>query len=74
MLERFKGEDGRMLAIGALKDQRAISNDTDLADMIFEHSVLREFSPGSTIIEDSAPDNDFFFILSGEASVRVGWA
>ena len=72
MLERFSGIDNRTTVIRALKDQLSIGDDNELAETIYEQSVLEEFSQGSTIIEDSAPDNDFFFILSGEASVCVG--
>lgn len=72
MLERFSGIDNRTLVIRALKDQLSVCDDDEIAETIYERSILEEFSQGTTIIEDSASDNDFFFILSGEASVCVG--
>ena len=71
MLKRFTGKEGRFLVIQALRDQSLIGDDAKLAEAICGQTEVIGFDDGSTIIEQSAPDNDFFFILSGELSVQV---
>ena len=38
---------------------------------VFSHAELVGFPPDSTIIGESAPDNDIYFILAGVVSIRV---
>ena len=72
MLERFHGEIGLRLVIEALQDQSLIGGSVSLAKTITDIAEIVGFPPGSTIIEESAPDNEMCFILSGDVSVRVG--
>ena len=72
MLERFTGQDGRTFVIDALRDQSVTSGDARLAETVCNHAEVVGFSQGSTIIKESAPDNDIYFILAGVVSIRVG--
>lgn len=71
MLERFTGAGGRNLVVDVLRSQSVIGEGDDLAEIVYDHAEIVGFSPGSTIIEASAPDNDIFFILAGTVSIRV---
>lgn len=72
MLERFTGQDGRTFVIDALRDQSVIGGDAGLAETVCHHAEVVGFSQGTTIINESAPDNDIYFILAGVVSIRVG--
>ena len=71
MIERFTGEGGSDLAVEALRKQYVIGESIDLAKTIFDSAKVLGFERGSTIIEESAADNDIFFILAGTVSIRV---
>ena len=71
MLERFTGAGGRNFVVDALRSQSVIGEGDDLAEIVYDHAEIVGFSPDSTIIEESAPDNDIFFILAGTASIQV---
>ncbi len=71
MLERFTGRGGRRLAIEALRRQPVIGEAENLAETICDNAEVVGFAPGSPIIEESAPDNDIYFILAGVVSIRV---
>ena len=72
MLERFRGRDGDRFVVDALRDQAVVGGDARLAETIREHAEILGFASGTTIIEESAPDNDIYFILAGVVSIRVG--
>ena len=72
MLTRFTGQEGRRFVIDALRNQLVIGESTYLAETICDHAEVMGFDQGSTIIEESAPDNDIYFILAGVVSIRVG--
>ncbi len=71
MLRRFAGPDGPQLVVAALRNQPVIGDDADLAETICKSAEIVAFKPGSTIIEESGPDNDICFILAGEVSINV---
>ena len=71
MLERFTGKNGRQLTIAALRNQPVIGEDANLAEAIYDCAEIVGFEPGSTIIEESAPDNHICLILAGSVSIRV---
>ena len=58
--------------IEALQDQILIGGSVSLAKTISGIAEVVGFPPGSIIIEESAPDNEICFILSGNVSIRVG--
>ena len=71
MLQRFCGQDRLIHLVEALKIQPIVGGDTAIAKAISGCVEVASFKPGSNIIEESAPDNDLYFILSGVASIRV---
>lgn len=72
MLERFTGREGRHFVIDALRNQPVIGESTNLAETICDHAKVLGFNQDATIIEESAPDNDIYFILAGVVSIRIG--
>lgn len=71
MLCRFDGPEGRRLLIEALRTQPVIGDDATLAEKIADSVEVAAFEPDSVLIEDSAADNDIYFILTGVVSIRV---
>ena len=72
MLNRFIGRDRRRFVIDALKNQSIVGESSNLAEAAYEYAEVIGCSSGSVLIEESAPDNDIFFILSGVVSIQVG--
>ena len=71
MLARFTGQEGRRSVVEVLRNQPVIGEGTGLAETIYDHAEVLAFAPGSTIIEESAPNNEICFILAGLVSIRV---
>ena len=71
MLQRFCGQGGRAHLVEALNIQPIINGDAVVAMAISECVAVESFRQGSNIIEESAPDNDLYFILAGVVSIRV---
>ena len=71
MLNRFQGPNQRRLTVEGLRNQIVIGNDLGLAETVFDKTEVVGFGAGSPIIEESATDNDLYFILSGVVSIRV---
>ena len=72
MLARFTGQEGRHFVIDALRNQPVIGESSNLAETLCDHAEVMGFAQGSAIIEESAPDNDIYFILVGIVSIQVG--
>lgn len=68
MRTRFEKRDA---LIEALRAQKIIQGDIEVATGIAEAGELIEFAPGQKLITQGAPDRDMHFILSGKASVIV---
>ena len=64
MLQRFCGPDGRARLVEALEIQPIVSGDTAMAEAISGGVEVKLFVPGASIIEESAPGNDLYFILA----------
>ncbi len=71
MLRRFDGPDGRVPLVESLRTQPIIGVGSDLAELVGVAVGVEAFEPGSVLIEESATDNDIFFILTGVVSIRV---
>ncbi len=71
MLQRFSGPDGHIHLVEALEIQPIAGGDAAIASAISGCVEVAPFKPGSSIIEESAPDNDLYFILAGVVSIRV---
>ena len=72
MLARFTGQERQRLVVEALRNQPVIGEGAKIAEAIYDCVEIEGFAPGSTIIEESASDNDICFILSGTVSIQVG--
>ena len=71
MLQRFCGPDGRIHLVEALEIQPIAGGDTAIAKAISGCVEVASFKPDSSIIEESASDNDLYFNLAGVVSIRV---
>ena len=71
MLQRFCRPDGRIHLVEALEIQPIAGGDTAIAKAISGCVEVASFKPDSSIIEESASDNDLYFILAGVVSIRV---
>ncbi len=71
MIERFAGQKGRSTSIEALRNQSALLGEAGLGEAVYDQAEILGFEPGETIIEESDPTNDVYFILSGIVSIRV---
>jgi predicted nucleotide-binding protein len=71
MIERFQGESGRQNLIGALRDQKIVAGNEGLAEQIANMGSLLEVTPGTTIIEQGAEDNDVYLIIAGAFDILV---
>ena len=72
MLARFTGPEGRRFTVEALRAQPVIGEVDSFAEEICDRAEIAEFTSDAAIIEESAPDNDVYFILAGVVSIRVG--
>lgn len=72
MIERFTGKNGRYFSIEALKAQTMLLGDDSLAEAVYENADIFGFESGDSVIEEFAPSNEIYFILSGVVSIRVG--
>jgi predicted nucleotide-binding protein len=71
MIKRFQGKDGTRRLISALRDQRIIHDNEELATKIAALVNLKMIEPGDALISQDEVDNDLLFILSGRLSVLV---
>ena len=72
MIERFESKDGRRLLAKALRAQPIIGDESFLAEQIADACEIVSFMKGDMIIQEAAFDNEIYFILSGNLSVRIG--
>jgi CRP/FNR family cyclic AMP-dependent transcriptional regulator len=68
---RFEGPEGRERLIEAIKTQRLVENEEDLAIALVDAGEIIEFSPGEQFITQGDGDSDAYFIVDGEADVLV---
>jgi CRP/FNR family cyclic AMP-dependent transcriptional regulator len=71
MLERFKGEDGKRKLVEALRAQKIVLGNIDLAKELAEAVELISFEKGQNVIVQHAEDNDIYFIIAGTLDVVV---
>jgi CRP/FNR family cyclic AMP-dependent transcriptional regulator len=71
MIERFQGETRRQNLIEALRDQKIVAGNATLAERVASMASLIEVSPGTTIIEQGAEDNDVYLIIAGAFDILV---
>jgi len=71
MKDRFAGETGRRILLEALKDQKLIAGNAELADQVASIGELIDVKTGTAIIEQGADDNDVYLILAGSFHIVV---
>jgi CRP/FNR family transcriptional regulator, cyclic AMP receptor protein len=71
MIERFEGERGLQSLIEALRSQKIVAGNEDLAKRIAEVASLIEVNSGTSIIEQGAEDTDVYLIISGAFDIVV---
>jgi predicted nucleotide-binding protein len=71
MIERFEGESGRPNLIEALRNQKIVAGNPDLAERIADTGVLVEINQGVTIIDQGAEDTDVYLIIAGTFDIVV---
>jgi CRP/FNR family transcriptional regulator, cyclic AMP receptor protein len=71
MKDRFAGETGRRILLEALKDQKLLAGNAELADQVASIGELIDVPTGTAIIEQGADDNDVYFVLAGSFNIVV---
>ena len=71
MIDRFVGREGRSTLIEALGTQSALVGNGGLVEAVCDQAEVLRFEQCDTIIEELAPTNEAYFILSGIVSIRV---
>lgn len=71
MKERFEGENGRRRLVEALREQRTIAGNEQLATDLADLLELVDVKAGEALIEQGADDNDMYFLLGGMFDVCV---
>jgi CRP/FNR family transcriptional regulator, cyclic AMP receptor protein len=69
--DRFQGIRGKELLVVTLRDQRLVEHDQEIASRLADVVELREYTPGTVLVEQGAGDNSLLLILSGEAAVTI---
>jgi len=71
MIDRFKGDRGRILLIEELHRQTLATGVPDLPNALAEAGSLEEVNAGQSIIEQGDDDTDVFLIITGSFGVIV---
>ncbi|WP_299006087.1 TIR domain-containing protein [uncultured Caulobacter sp.] len=71
MLERYQGPEARRLRVEAALESKLAKGDQILAEAIADQAVLQGFSPGETLIQQGAHDNQVYILIAGACDVIV---
>jgi predicted nucleotide-binding protein len=71
MVDRFTGTEGRRILLEALKEQKLVAGNTELADLIASGGELISVKVGDAIIQQGGGDNDVYFIVAGSFNIVV---
>jgi predicted nucleotide-binding protein len=71
LIKRFQGETGRSNLIEALRDQKIVSGNEEVAQQIASVGTLISVDPGTAIVEQGGEDNDLYLIVTGSFDVLV---
>lgn len=71
MIERFEGETGRPNLIEALRNQKIVAGNPELAERIADVGALVEISEGTTIITQGGEDTDVYLLITGAVDILV---
>ena len=71
MKERFAGSTGQRQLLEAVKGQKLIARNAELADEVASIGELVDVAPGEAIIHQGNDDSDVYLILAGSFDVVV---
>ncbi|MCP1516924.1 putative nucleotide-binding protein [Pseudomonas migulae] len=71
MIERFEGIEGRRRRIQALRTQKIVAGNIQLADELSDLIELRQLNIGETLIDQGGSDNDIYLIIAGRLEIIV---
>ncbi len=71
MLERFSGEQRRGVLVNAIREQKLVGGNAQLAERIANIAQLKELPPGTVLIQQNAYDNDVYLLLAGTLEIIV---
>jgi CRP/FNR family cyclic AMP-dependent transcriptional regulator len=71
MIDRFTGDAGHRILLGALKDQKLVAGDDELAELIAAGGELIGVKTDDAIIQQGGDDNDVYFIVAGSFNIIV---
>jgi predicted nucleotide-binding protein len=74
MITRFQGEGGKTRLVTAIRTQRIVSDELNLAEEIAGAGTLIQIEPNkpeSEFIKQGGADTDIYLVLSGKVSIRV---
>jgi CRP/FNR family cyclic AMP-dependent transcriptional regulator len=71
IIERFDGDGGRRALLDALKKNRLVEGDPDLATAIADTGALRQFKTGEVLIREGESDNAVYLIIAGSFSIYI---
>lgn len=63
--------ENRNAMVEALRAQKIVQGDTEVAEAIAEVGQLVEFAPGQVLIDQGAADRDMYLLLAGKVNVVV---
>ena len=72
MITRFQGEEGQKRLVAALRIQKIVQDDEELATAIAEVAEIIQIEPNSEsseFIKQNDSDNDVYLIISGKVSI-----
>lgn len=71
MIERFEGVEGRRRRVQALRTQKIVAGNTELADELADIIELKQLNIGDTLIDQGGSDNDIYLIMAGRFDIIV---
>lgn len=74
MITRFQGEEGQKRLVAALRIQKIVQDDEELATAIAEVAEIIQIEPNSEsseFIKQNDSDNDVYLIISGKVSISI---
>lgn len=71
LIERFLGEDGRNRRSDALRMQKIVGGDKNLADELAGIVEFLAIEKGKELIQQGSEDNDVYFIISGKFEIVI---
>jgi len=71
LAKRFEGSEGRRLLLEALREQKMVSGNADLANDLADLGELISVAAGTTVVVQGDSDNHVFLIVAGSFNIVV---